>query len=115
MKINVPGGFPGSYMTTESRYITPVYKAIMLNDRYCGVLRGLWRMQGDMMGGPFVCHVRLDEENQRVVVAEAFVYAPETDKRNYMRRAESALYTLRLPGDGMQLPEVRVMPGQENE
>ncbi|MDR2968265.1 MAG: DUF4837 family protein [Tannerellaceae bacterium] len=115
MKINVPGSFPDSYMTTETRYIVPDYKAIMLNDRYCGVLRGLWRMQGDMMGGPFVSHVRLDEDNQRVVVAEAFVYAPETDKRNYMRRAESALYTLRLPGDGMRLPEIRVMPGRENE
>lgn len=115
MKINIPGGFPNSYMTTETRYIVPEYKAITLNDRYCGVLRGLWRMEGDMMGGPFVSHVRLDEDNQRVVVAEAFVYAPETDKRNYMRRAESALYTLRLPVDGLQLPEIRVMPGRENE
>ena len=26
----------------------------------------------------------------RVVVAEGFVYAPETDKRNFMRRIEAA-------------------------
>lgn len=115
MKINMPGGFPDSYMATETRYMMPEYKAITLSDRYCGVLRGLWRMQGDKMGGPFVSHARLDEDNQRVVVAEAFVYAPETNKRNYIRRAESALYTLRLPGDGVQLPEIRVMPGRENE
>ena len=62
-------------------------------------MRGLWRMQGDMMGGPFVCHTRLDEKNHRVVVAEGFVYAPETDKRNFMRRIEAALFTLRLPGE----------------
>lgn len=113
MKINMPGGFPDSYMATETRYVMPDYTAITLNDRYCGVLRGLWRMQGDMMGGPFVSHARLDEENNRVVVAETFVYAPETDKRNYIRRAESALYTLRLPGDGTALPEIRIVPGNE--
>ena len=52
-----------------------------------------------MMGGPFVSHIRLDEENQRVVVVEGFVYAPETNKRNYIRRLEAALFTLRLPGE----------------
>ena len=56
-------------------------------------MRGLWRMQGDMMGGPFVSHTRLDEKNHRVVVAEGFVYA------NFMRRIEAALFTLRLPGE----------------
>ena len=56
-------------------------------------------MKGDMMGGPFVSHARLDEKNNRVVVVEGFVFAPETDKRNFIRRVESALYTLRLPGE----------------
>ena len=27
--------------------------------------RGLWRMKGDFMGGPYVSHTRLDEKNQR--------------------------------------------------
>ena len=62
-------------------------------------MRGLWRVQGDMMGGPFVSLTRLDEQNNRVIVAEGFVYAPETEKRNFIRRIEAALYTLRLPGE----------------
>ena len=62
-------------------------------------MRGLWRVEGDMMGGPFVSLARLDEQNNRVIVAEGFVYAPETEKRNYIRRIEAALYTLRLPGE----------------
>ena len=32
-----------------------------------------------------------------VIVAEAFIYAPETLKRDLMRRMEAALYTLQLP------------------
>jgi len=99
LKTNIPGAFPNSYMTTETRYVLPSYTAITLQGKYCGVLRGLWRMEGDMMGGPFVSIARLDETNNRVVVVEGFVYAPETDKRNFIRRIEPALYTLRLPGE----------------
>jgi hypothetical protein len=98
LKENLPGSFPDSYMATETRAgldFTPV----MLHGKYSGVLRGLWKMVGDMMGGPFVSLVRLDEQNNRIVVVEGFVYAPETDKRNLIRRIEAALYTLRLPGE----------------
>jgi hypothetical protein len=98
LKINLPGAFPDSYMATETK-ATVEYSAITYRDKYCGVLRGLWKMVGDMMGGPFVSHIRLDEANNRVVVAEGFVYAPETNKRNFIRRIEAALYTLRLPGE----------------
>lgn len=98
LKANLPGAFPGSYMTTETRAGVD-YTPITVGGKYCGVLRGLWRMEGDMMGGPFVSHVRLDEKNNRVVVAEGFVFAPETDKRNFIRRIEAALFTLRLPGE----------------
>lgn len=98
LKANLPGSFPDSYMTTET--LTGVeYTPITVDGKYCGEMRGLWKMVGDMMGGPFVSHARLDEKNNRVVVAEGFVFAPETDKRNFIRRIEAALYTLRLPGD----------------
>ncbi|MDR2811156.1 MAG: DUF4837 family protein [Tannerellaceae bacterium] len=98
LKINLQGTFPDSYMATET--LAPVdYSVITVRNKYCGVLRGLWKMVGDMMGGPFVSHIRLDEENNRIVVVEGFVYAPETDKRNYIRRIEAALHTLRLPGE----------------
>lgn len=96
MKANVPGKFPGSYMTTNQKLVT--YNAITVNGEYCGVLRGLWEMENDMMGGPFVSHACLDKKNNRVVVVEGFVYAPETDNRNFIRRINAALYTLRLPG-----------------
>ena len=95
---NIPGAFPNSYMSTNALFTS--YSPISLYGKYCGVLRGLWEMKGDMMGGPFVSFARLDEVNNRVVVAEGFVYAPETDrKKNMMKRLESSLYTLRLPGE----------------
>ena len=95
MKANIPGGPEGSYMTTNHDYV--YVEDATVQGKYAQVARGLWRMQGDRMGGPFVSHSRVDEVNGRVVVAEAFIYAPESMKRDLMRRMEAALYTLQLP------------------
>ena len=79
--------------------------------------RGLWKMEHDAMGGPFVSHSRVDTLNNRVVVAEGFVYAPEKMKRGLIRRLEAALYTLCLPGEQARelkasIPEVSVVAGK---
>ena len=58
-------------------------------------------MENGLMAGPFVCHMRLDELNKRVVFAEGFCYAPEDGKRRLIRNLEASLYTLRLPSDNM--------------
>ena len=95
MKTNIPGGPKGSYMTTNHDYT--YVKDATVHGKYAQVARGLWFVQGDRMGGPFVSHSRVDEVNGRVIVAEAFVYAPEALKRDLIRRMEAALYTLQLP------------------
>ena len=95
MKVNIPGGREGSYMTTQRDFV--YVKDATVQGKYAQVARGLWRVQGDRMGGPFVSHSRVDEANGRVIVAEAFIYAPESLKRDLMRRMEAALYTLQLP------------------
>ena len=95
MKANIPGGPEGSYMTTQHDYV--YVKDATVHGKYAQVARGLWRVQGDRMGGPFVSHSRVDEVNGRVIVAEIFIYAPESLKRDLVRRMEAALYTVQLP------------------
>ena len=95
MKANIPGGPKGSYMTTNHDYV--YVEDGTVRGKYAQIARGLWRIQGDRMGGPFVSHSRVDEANGRIVVAEAFIYAPESLKRDLLRRMEAALYTLQLP------------------
>lgn len=70
-------------------------------------------MENDGMGGPFVSHSRVDTENNRVIVVEGFVFAPEKAKRGLVRRLEGSLYTLCLPGEQARelkanIPEVEV-------
>ena len=64
------------------------------------VSRGLWEMEGDAMGGPFVAHtVRTGNDSLTVL---AFVYAPGRSKRNLLRELESALFTLRKTKEKIQ-------------
>lgn len=95
MKANIPGAEEGMYMATDS-LLTDV-RPINIQDDYTLEARGLWRMKGDFMGGPFVSHTRLDKKNQRIITVEIFVYSPDKMKRNLVRQTEASLYTLRLP------------------
>lgn len=92
---HIAGSFEGSYMSTEKRF--PV---VCENASASGTpsvyFRGLWRMEHDMMGGPFVARAFFDPEKRQIVVAEGFVYAPETTKKMYVHRLESALHTAHL-------------------
>lgn len=89
---NIRGAQSNMFFQTVERNLS-VEKTVEKGDTLLKI-RGLWEMKGDIMGGPFVAHAKLDRRNKRVKVAEAFVYAPETNKRNLIRLLEAALYTL---------------------
>lgn len=61
------------------------------------IRRGLWQMEGDAMGGPFMSRA-IHTARGHVVVAEAFVFAPGEKKRDIMRRLEASVQTMR-PAD----------------
>lgn len=86
MKANIPGSKEGMYMMTDS-LMTDV-RPLTIQGEYALEARGLWRMKGDFMGGPYVSHMRLDPVNQRIIVVEAFIYSPDKMKRNLMRQME---------------------------
>jgi hypothetical protein len=96
LKEYVPGSRKGSWMTTERRY-APTYRAFKLNGNYAVEIRGLWRVEGDFMGGPFVSLTTLDPVRQRVVTLEGYVYAPIFDKREYLRQLEAMIYSIKFP------------------
>jgi hypothetical protein len=89
---NVPGPVDKSYMTTNL-LVEPGARWVKYNRRDFVEMKGLWEVQNDFMGGPFVSHFFLDKENQNVIALEAFVYAPRYDKRNYLRQVESIIYS----------------------
>lgn len=95
LKANVPGSIKGSYMTTEKQF-DQIFNITEHNGNYASEMRGLWRVENDFMGGPYISLAELDATNQRVVVAFGYVYAPSKDKRNFLRQVESMIYSMKF-------------------
>ncbi|MGB0463144.1 MAG: DUF4837 family protein, partial [Flavobacteriales bacterium] len=93
LKDHVPGPTPRSFMTTEMRY-TPSYEEVVFNGGFASELRGLWRIEGDYMGGPFYSLTAYDERSGELVTVEGYAYAPFFDKREYMREVEAIVRSL---------------------
>lgn len=100
LEMNVPGMFEGSYMTTsivEGK--EPALRWLKYKGRTFGELRGLWEVQNDYMGGPFIDHIFYDKSGKNLIFLECFVYAPRYDKRNYLRQVESIIYSFEWEED----------------
>lgn len=92
MQTNIKGETDDMYMTTVEGSV--VTTKLTIDGSVRTVRRGLWEMHGDAMGGPFVQHIIKRSDKQRTIVAEAFVFAPGTKKRNLLFNTEAALYTI---------------------
>ena len=97
MAANIPGTLPSMHMATDT--LCTFVEPIVVHNQYALETRGLWYMENDGMGGPFVSHSRVDTTRNLVIVAEGFVFAPEKMKRGLIRRLEGSLYTLNLPDE----------------
>ena len=92
LKKNVPGMFDNTYMTTSS-IVRPSIEYKRFKGLDFAEIRGLWEVQNDFMGGPFVSHAFYSQDGKDVIVLQAFVYAPKYDKRHYLKQVESFLYS----------------------
>jgi len=93
LKHNVPTEREGSYMTTEMDL--PVFlNSLKVNGNYATEMRGLWKAQGDFMGGPFISLSILDLLHNRVVTIDGYVYAPSKNKRNLLRQVAAIIYSV---------------------
>jgi DNA helicase TIP49 (TBP-interacting protein) len=60
---------------------SPVYSA--------NTYRGLWKLNGGFMGGPFL--IKTYFIDKKVVVTVGLIFAPDNRKRNYIRTLEAIL------------------------
>ncbi len=87
----VPGPSDGSYMTTFVDY-TPDYRSYRLDGRLWVEMHGLWEVNGDFMGGPFVSYSTVNTTTNCVVTLDMYVFSPKNPKRNYLRELEHLIY-----------------------
>lgn len=92
-KLHIPGPSAGSFMTTDKVY--PVsYTDITLNSQYAVELRGLWRTEGDFMGGPFLTYLIHDKSKGELIFIDAYIYAPRFKKREYVKQMEAMVHSI---------------------
>ncbi len=98
LKKYVNGLKEGTYMRTEKDLADVTYKVIDINGYYGVELRGYWTLEGDFMGGPFLLFAMVDEPNERVLVLDSYVFAPEAkfSRVKFVREIEGIFRTLRI-------------------
>ena len=109
-KQRIDGPDPGSYMVVRRAFeemdLMPGGRAVQLDGRFAYLMHGLYGMHGAKMGGPFVSLSTLDPSGKRIITVEGFAYAPQFDKRPYVRELEALIFSLRFSGsasgDGAQ-------------
>jgi hypothetical protein len=89
------GSYEDSYMTTEM-LIPPAIANTEISGMFALETRGLWRMEGDFMGGPFLSYSIYDEKNDRILTVEALLYGPQAKKRNIVLEMEAMLKSIKL-------------------
>ena len=86
----------GAYPIVAEVYQFPLYNNNVKVGMLTGAeLRGLWESVNDKMGGPFYEFSFIDKTGENVISVGGFVYAPEEDKRDYLREVEAIVKTVR--------------------
>jgi hypothetical protein len=92
----IPGAVLGAYPIVAEVYQFPLYNDnVKVGSRVGAELRGLWESVNDKMGGPFYEFSFVDKTGENVISIGGFVYAPEEEKRNYLRDVEAIVKTVR--------------------
>ncbi len=87
-----------SYMVTER--LVPVDSAsVTLGKKFSVESRGVWKLNNNTMGGPFLSYTFVDEELNRLYYIEGFVYSPGENKRNTLRELETILETFKTESE----------------
>lgn len=92
----IPGPDPEKhYMISERDYI-PFLGAIELDGVKGAEMKAMWEMHGYPMAGPFVHYILNDKENNRILVIEGFMFAPQVEKRNFMFELEAIIKSVKF-------------------
>ncbi len=96
VKAQIPGpDVPGktTFMRTETVFM-PYVKGVEFAG-YKGVeVRGIWDISGYPMAGPFVSYILNDPAQNRKIVIEGFVFAPNKPKRDHLFELEAIIKTI---------------------
>ena len=102
LKKYVPGPLDSTWMALNLDIPMTATQYEYDGKHYAMLIRGLWMVENDFMGGPFVLNVVLDQKSNRVIYMLGYVYAPDEEKRNKLRQVESIVLSMKLDYPGSE-------------
>jgi hypothetical protein len=92
-----------TYLVTETNveHKPVITKEISFHKKFAVEMRGLWRTNNFVMGGPFLSYTLVDQPKGIIYYIEGFTFSPGKDQREIMRELETILYTFKI---GSELP-----------
>ncbi len=90
-RLYVPGPTDSSFMIVADNYVTPVTRILTLKEELAVEIRGLWEVEKDFMGGPFINYTLVDQKNNMVIALDGYVYAPNKNKADLLRQVQAIL------------------------
>lgn len=90
----IPGAVAGAYPIVAEKLGFPMIDPITINGKAGYEMRGLWESVYDKMGGPFYSFSFINKEGEQICV-DGFVYAPQEDKRDYIREVEAIVKSIK--------------------
>ncbi|MCH8568003.1 MAG: DUF4837 family protein [Balneolales bacterium] len=86
------GGSEGKFVRTD--FDRPYEQRFLeINGMEAYESRGLWRMENDLMGGPFINYTMYDHENNRLFMMEYGQFSPRWDQRRFLYQFEAMART----------------------
>jgi len=96
-KLYVPGPSEGSYMSIDQEFVQPESRVVAdFATDYAVEVRGLWKVEGDFMGGPFLSVTFFDPRTNHIVTIMGYIYYPSKNKRDLLRQMEAIIYSTKL-------------------
>lgn len=92
----VSSQIPNTYMKVNDVDLPMFTDAKTINGKYALEARGIWEMENDFMGGPFISYLFHNPEKNELLFVEGFIYAPGEDKRNYIQNLEYLISTVKF-------------------
>jgi hypothetical protein len=85
-----------TYMVTNDVDLPMLVETTTLNNYYALEARGIWEIENDFMGGPFVSYLLHNPNSNELLFMDGFLYAPGEKKREFMQQIEHVLSTAKF-------------------
>ena len=85
-----------SYMLVNDVDLPMFVKSVEFNELYAMEAKGVWELNNDYMGGPFISYLIHNPTNNELYLLDGFVFAPSKKKRELMQYLEHILNTAEI-------------------